>query len=160
VAAVPLLVATRHRRVEHRPILSSSLTVSLVVGVLAADYVWVQHFNGPVQPRPAPTLALLVGSALLTASSLRRRWLALLLVGAVLAVPELQQPLGALVVSGTAEARLGLSQDQVGPLLFTLGVAVAGAGIGRYGAQAVHLWRSFASHGPELHLRRPQDVTA
>lgn len=160
VAAVPLLLATRGRQVKHRRVLPASLTTALVAGVLASDYVWVQHYNGPVEPRPAPMLALLAGAALLTASPLRRRWLAAMLAGAVLAVPQLQEPLGGLVVSGLAQARLGISQYQLGPLLFTLAVALVGAGIGRYGAQAVDLWRSFASQGPELHLRRPRGVPA
>jgi hypothetical protein len=159
-AAVPLLVATRGRQVRHRRILPAPLAVTALAGVLLADYVWVQHYNGPVQPRPAPTLALLVGAALLTASRMRRRWLPVLLVGSVLAVPQLQDPLGGLVVSGPAMAQLGLSHYQLGPLLFTIGVALAGAGIGRYGAQALDLWRSFAGRGPVLHLRRAENVTA
>ena len=160
VAATPLLLATRGRLVEHRPILPAWPVTTVVVGVLLADWLWVKQYNGPVQPRPAPTLALLVAAAVLTASPLRRRWLPVLLVGAVLAVPQLQEPLGGLEASGWHEARISISQYQVGPLLFTVGVAVAGALIGAYGARALEVWRSVAGRGPELRLRRAENVAA
>jgi hypothetical protein len=158
VAALPLLAATRGRRVEHPPILPASWGATLVLGVLAVDWVWVQRFNGPVQPRPAPTLALLVGCALL-APALRPRLVPVLLLGAVLAVPQLQYSLGDLVANGRI-SRLDFSHEQLGPLLFTLGVALAGLGIGRYGARAVATWRVFARRGPALHLHRAENAAA
>jgi hypothetical protein len=41
----------------------------------------------------------------------------------------------------------------VGPLLFTIGLGLAGLAFGQYGARGLALWHTWTRRGPGLHLR-------
>lgn len=160
VAALPLLVATRGRAVVHRRLVPRTTTVVAVLAVLAVDWVWVQQYNGPLEPRPAPTLALVVGAALIAASPMRRRWWPALLVGALAGVPQLQGPFGTLLYLGPSAMLHELPGSLVGPLVSTAAVAVGGALAGLYGARALDGWHALTHHGPEVRMRSRRAVSA